>query len=158
MSSTKNVKILLSPLSYPLIQYPICFIDYLWVISVYITSCFSLAVFIDGYLLPPFDLEQESKESSLFIAVKVLLQLAFQGFIAIFLCAVLQKIPSPVNNICGYDSQTTLGVLIRNPAIISAILLLLSQSLRNRALHLFSRIQKAFVNTAPKLNGGHKAL
>ena len=129
-------------LAYPLEIYPIAFFDYLWVISLYITISFFLAVLIDGYLLPPFDKKKESKESSIFLGCKVLLQLAAQGFIAVLISALLQKIPSPFHGLFGYDRYTPLGILIRNPAIISVILFALSSSLRERLLYLFSRFDK----------------
>jgi hypothetical protein len=136
----KNVP--LDPLSYPIHQYPIVFIDYLWVITIYILISFSMAVIIDGYILPPFNEKKESTYSSAYLIMIVLAQLAVQGFIAILLCALLQKIPSPVNHLYGYDYKSSLGALIRNPAIISAVLLTLSASLRARLLYLFSRFDK----------------
>lgn len=130
------------PLSYPIHQYPFAFLDYIWVISVYVSLSFSLAVIIDGYILPPFDMKTESTESSLFLGGKVLLQFGVQGFIALLLCSILQKVPSPFNGFFGYDPHSPLGVLIRNPSIIYIILLTLSASLRARLLYLFSRFNK----------------
>lgn len=128
-----------SPLSYPLSQIAISLVDYTWVITVYIVTAFSLSVFIDGYLLPPFDVTTESQESSLYLGIKIILQLAVQGFIAIFLCALLQNIPSPVHHLGGYDAGSSLGLLVRNPAIISVLLFALSKSLQARLKYLFSR-------------------
>ena len=128
-----------SPLSYPLSQIAVSLVDYTWVISVYIVTAFSLSVFLDGYLLPPFDINVESQDTSLYLGIKVILQLALQGFIAIFLCALLQNIPSPVHHVGGYDAGSSLGLLVRNPAIISVLLFGLSKSLQARLKYLFSR-------------------
>ena len=136
------------PLSYPLVQYPICFLDYLWVITIYVICGFYLAVLIDGTILPPFKLEIESTYSSNYLFLLVFLQLGVQGFIAILLAAALQMVPSPVNNVCGYHYESSLGALIRNPALVSVMLLTLSLSLRQRMLYLFSR----FVNTDEQKN------
>jgi hypothetical protein len=134
------------PLSYPLIEYPFVFIDYLWVITVYIIASFAMSVIIDGHIVPPFDIEKESKDSSIILSLKIILQLAIQGFIAILLCAILQKVPSPVEGVYGYYTKSPLGLLVRNPAIISVILFALSSSLRARLFYLFSRYDK----NAPK--------
>ena len=130
------------PLSYPFKQYPICFLDYLWVIIIYVTCGFYLAVLIDGTILPPFNLEIESTYSTGYLFLLVFLQLSVQGFIAILLAAALQMVPSPVNNVWGYNYESSLGALIRNPAIVSMMLITLSLSLRQRMLYLFSRFVK----------------
>ena len=140
---SKHHKII-SPLNYPLVVYPFAFIDYLWVLTIYIMCSFGLSVLIDGHILAPFDKDKESNDSSFFIFMKILLQFSVQGFIAIMLCALLQKIPSPMKGIYGYDPHSTLGLLIRTPAIISVLLFALAQSLRARLLYFFSR----FNNTA----------
>lgn len=137
------------PLSLPLKQYPIAFLDYLWVITLYVSISFIFAVLIDGAVLPPFDYDVEKEESSTHLFVVILLQLAVQGFIVILASCILQKIPSPVLGIFGYDSHSTLGVLIRNPAIIAILLFTLSLSLRNRIFYLFSRFNKNFKYEVP---------
>jgi len=71
--------------------------------------------------------------------LQILLQLAIQGFIAIFLYALLQKIYSPFNGWYGYTSETPLGLTIRTPAIISLILFVLSTSLHDKLKILFNR-------------------
>jgi len=138
MSSKKHS----DPLYYPLSQYPVILIDYIWVITIYVTLSFSLAVIIDGYILPPFDLKVESTYSSVYLGLKITTQLAVQGFIAIMLHSLVERIQSPVEGIFGYNPKSTLGEIIRNPAIISVILLTLSSSLRARLMYLFSRITK----------------
>lgn len=127
------------PLSFPLVQYPLAFVDYLWVSVIYSISSFSLVTLIDGYLLPPFDFYYTEKLHTATLAVMVLLQLAFQGFIAIMLFAILQRIPSPVMGIEGYNSHSSLGLLLRNPGLISVLLFSLSKSLQGRLAVLYSR-------------------
>jgi hypothetical protein len=129
----------IDPLSFPLKQYPAMVVDYAWVITIYLSLSFCLAVLIDGYLLPPFDPKTEAEDSSAYLWLKISAQLAMQGFIAIFLAALVQKIPSPVAGVFDYDPRSLLGVLVRNPAIISVMLFALSSSLRARLMFLFSR-------------------
>lgn len=137
----KNTKII-DPLSYPIIQYPICFFDYLWVITIYISLSFFLSLFIQKYIFfLPFDKNIESHYSIFYISIHILIQFSLQGFIAIMLNFILQKIPSPFNNLLGYNIHTNLGVTIRNPAIISVILFALSTTLRDRLLYLYDRVK-----------------
>jgi len=130
------------PLSFPSIQYPLAFIDYLWVSIIYSTCSFGLVTLIDGYLLPPFNFDYTEKLPTYILAVFILIQLAFQGFIAIMLFALLQRLPSPVTGIAGYDSHSSLGLLLRNPGIISVLLFFLSKSLHGRLAILYSRFSK----------------
>jgi hypothetical protein len=120
-------------------HYPIAFLDYLYVITIYSITAFFCSVIIDGYIVPDFNLQIALKRSSIFLASQILLQLAVQGFIAIFLYALLQKIYSPFNGWYGYTSETPLGLTVRNPAIISVILFYLSTSLHDKLKILFNR-------------------
>jgi hypothetical protein len=143
---TKDKKILNfmppGPLDYPLHEYPVAFIDYMWIMAIYITVGFIICVFINGYLLPPFNIEEESKDSSLLIFSKILLQLSAQGFLALIMCAILQKVPSLLSGFFDYDSNSTLGVLIRSPTIFTVLLFFFAQSLQARLRYLFSRFDK----------------
>ena len=121
-------------------------LDYIWVIAIYFFAAFWLEVFIDGYLLPPFILENEKIKPSWLLFTEVFLQIALQGFIAFVLHALLQYIPSLVNGIMGYDINDTIGRFLRNPAIITTILLLLSNVLRKRMLLVFSRYDKNYMD------------
>jgi hypothetical protein len=120
-------------------HYPIAFLDYLYVITIYATCAFFCGVAIDGYVVPEFNLQIALKRSSGFLALQILLQLAVQGFIAIFLYALLQKINSPFNGLYGYTSDTPLGLTVRSPAIISVILFFFSITLHNKLMILFNR-------------------
>ena len=120
-------------------HYPIAFLDYLYVITIYSICAFFCSVIIDGYIIPDFNLQIALKRSSIFLASQILLQLAVQGFIAIFLYALLQKIYSPFNGLYGYTSKTPLGLTVRSPAIISVILFYLSTSLHDKLKILFNR-------------------
>lgn len=128
------------------LELPIALIDYIWVITIYVTISFILAVIIDGHILNKYDSEKTKKTSSIKLAIEIILQLALQGFIAIFLHSLLQKIPSPVQGIANYNSNEALGNLLRNPAIISVILFALSKSLQGRLMILFSRFDKNIIN------------
>jgi len=131
----------IDPLSYPIHVYPLAFIDYIWVITLYVTFSFCFAVLIDGYLLPPFNYDRESNYSSVYLFTMILLQLAGQGFIVILISSLLQRLPSPMTPF-GYDTRSSLGSLVRNPAIMAIILFTLSASLKERLLYLFSRFNK----------------
>lgn len=119
--------------------------DYAYVIIVYVSIAFWLAVLIDGYLLPPFDIEKEKKKSTFILYIQVMLQLALQGFLAIVIATVLHNIPSPVQNIDGYGEKSPEWSIIRNGAIINIILITLSKTLQGRLHILFSRFDKNVV-------------
>jgi len=138
-NNTKKIKNLLS---FPWPHYFVAFLDYLWVITIYVTSAFLIVVFIDGYLLPPFNLNISEKQSTTLLAIKVLIQIAFQGFIAILLFVILNKLPTPVKGLFQYNPHTSLGVLLRNPALITILLFSLSKSLQGRLAVLYSRFNK----------------
>ena len=140
--NNKETHFLIDPLSYSIKQYPIVFLDYLWVISLYTISAFFSAVILNEHLFSEFDKEKESEHSSYLIGLKILLQLALQGFIAVLLCGILLSIPSPVTNIMGYNPHTSLGLLLRNPAIISVLLVILAKPLQERLMYLYSRFHK----------------
>jgi hypothetical protein len=120
-------------------HYPIAFLDYIYVITIYATCAFFCSVLIDGYIIPTFNVQIAIKRRSIVLAVQILLQLAVQGFIAIFLYALLQKINSPFDGLYGYRSDTPLGLTIRSPAIISVILFYLSTTLHDKLIILFNR-------------------
>ena len=120
-------------------HYPVAFLDYMYVITIYSTCAFFCSVLIDGYIIPTFNVQLAIKRRSIVLAVQILLQLAVQGFIAIFLYALLQKINSPFDGLYGYTSNTPLGLTVRSPAIISVILFYLSTSLHDKLMVLFNR-------------------
>jgi len=134
-ASIKNSKITLN-------NALVSLLDYTWVITIYSVSAFILAVIIDGHILKQFDLEKTKKETTVVLAFQVILQIAVQGFIAVFLHGLLEDIPSPVDGLLGYNSKSGLGNLLRNPAIISVILFALSKSLQGRLIVLYSRFDK----------------
>jgi hypothetical protein len=129
-------------LAQPWSHYLISFLDYLWVITIYVFFSITLAIIIDGYIIPPFDKDKEINDSFWVLGSKILMQLSIQGFIAIFLCGLLQKVYSPFNGILGYNDTSLLGILVRNPAIISVVLFALSASLRYRLVTLFNRYSR----------------
>lgn len=120
----------------------VALIDYIWVITIYATSAFIVAVIIDGHILRPFNYDIIKKTSTFKLAVEVIIQIAIQGFIAIILHGLLELIPSPADNIYGYSSNDAIGNLVRNPAMISVILFALSRSLQGKLMILFSRFNR----------------
>jgi len=124
------------------IHYPIAFIDYIWVIFIYTILSFISVSLIESFIMPPFDKEKVKKETNLKLASKVFLQIALLGFIAIFLVLLLENIPSPVNKLFEYNQLSSLGHLIRNPAIIVVLLFFLSKKLQENLLILFNRYDK----------------
>lgn len=120
----------------------IALLDYIWVITIYATVAFILAVIIDGHILKQFDLEATKKVSTPKLAIQVIVQIAIQGFIAIILHGLLELLSSPIDGVYGYNSKGGVGNLLRSPAIISVILFALSRSLQGRLLVLFSRFDK----------------
>lgn len=129
-------------------HYPIAFLDYLYVITIYTISAIFFSVIIDGYTIPEFNLQLAIKRSNIALAFQILIQLAVQGFIAIFLYALLQKIESPFNGLYGYTYKTPLGLTVRSPAIISVILFYLATSLHCKLKILFNRF-----SNKPETNG-----
>ena len=121
------------------ILFPAMFLDYIWVISLYGSVAFALAVLIDGYVLPKYDPVKAEKRSSIIIFLQIIGQLALQGFIAIMICSALERLPSPFEGMRGYTKRSPEAALMRNPAIISVILFALSKSLQGRLGILFAR-------------------
>jgi len=124
-------------------QYAMAVVDYIWVITIYIICAFVLAVTVDGHIFEKFDPEKAKYDSSVVLFSKILLQVCIQGFIAILLSILSHRLPSPVNGYFGYHTHSSLGTLVRNPAIISVILFALSTSLRARLLTLYNRYIKS---------------
>lgn len=121
------------------LQMLVALVDYSWVIAIYVSVGFAMALLIDGYILPPFDEEAARKTSTWLLAVKVLGQLAVQGFIVILICSAM-SVPSPVSGILGYETHSSVGKIIRGAGIISSMLMELSNSLRERLTLLFNRL------------------
>jgi len=71
--NNKETHFLIDPLSYSIKQYPIAFLDYLWVISLYSISAFFSAVILNEHLFSEFDKDKESEHSSYLIGLKILL-------------------------------------------------------------------------------------
>jgi hypothetical protein len=135
-------------LNEPFYIYPIILIDYLWVITIYVTSAFLTVVLIDGHLLAKFNIEETMKRNSFILAFEILVQLMWQGFVAIILSSILHNVYSPMNGIYGYTSNSMIGHLIRNPAIIYIILFSQSKALQGKIQVFFSRFDRNNVITS----------
>jgi hypothetical protein len=117
----------------------IALLDYIWVITIYVTFAFCYMLIVDAYILPPLNMEKELKTPTYLLAIEVLMHLALQGFVAIIINLFLQTIPSPFNGVFGYNDNNTLAVILRNPAIVSVIIFALSRTLQARLFILYSR-------------------
>jgi len=132
-------------------MFPIYVVDYVWVMTLYGTIAFFLAVLIDGHILPAYDQAKTEATSTPMLYFLVILQFALQGFLVLLVASVLQTIPSPVSGVRGYNPHCALGsTLIRNPAILTIVLLSLSESLMGRLKVLFSRFDR---NAKAQLRG-----
>jgi hypothetical protein len=121
---------------------PVLVLDYVWVILIYATIAFWLAVLIDGYILPKYDQASTDATPSWLLFIELVLQLGLQGFIAVFIHTLLNKLPSPAQGLRGYSRSSPEWVVIRNPAVISVILFALSNSMRGRLMTLFKRFDR----------------
>lgn len=123
-------------------KYFAAFLDYIWVLTIYVVLAFSLSSLVDGRLLPPFDEKKAEEESNIELASRIILHLAIQGFFVIVITEIMQNIYSPFTHIYGYNPKSDIGTLIRNPSIIAIILFNLSKSLQGRLYLLFHRFNK----------------
>jgi hypothetical protein len=130
------------PISHQIKMYPIVFFDYIWVVAVYFTATFITSVILEGVIFPQYNKRIAESQSSFYLAIRIIFQLSVQGFAAILLGLLLQKIPTPFDRVFGYDKSSSLGKLIRKPEIILVILMMLSMSLRDRLLTLYVRFDK----------------
>lgn len=131
---------------------PIHFIDYVFAYSIFIIIAFLTALFIDGYVLASFPPVDITKISTSFLMFLIWSQLVLQGFFVICIITLVKYVPSPVKNIYGYNPDGDIGKVLRNPAIITFILLMLSTGLRNRIFELFDRLKKKDYNEATDAN------
>lgn len=123
-------------------KYTFALLDYIWVITIYVSVAVLLSSLVDGKLLPPFDPKEAETESNALLAFKVILQFALQGFFVIVITETMANIYSPFSYFNGYNPKTDIGLLIRNPTVISIILFNLSKNLQGRLSILYHRLGK----------------
>lgn len=123
-------------------KYTFALLDYIWVITIYVSVAVLLSSLVDGNLLPPFDPKEAETESNALLAFKVILQFALQGFFVIVITETMANIYSPFSYFNGYNPKTDIGLLIRNPTVISIILFNLSKNLQGRLSILYHRLGK----------------
>ena len=121
---------------------PVFFLDFMWVMIIYISTGIFLALLIDGYILEPISIESTKNKTTFNLYTEVVLQLSLQSLITIIIASFLQYIPSPFFGLYGYSIINPEAKIIRNPAIISVLLFNLSKSLKIRLNILFSRFDK----------------
>ena len=134
-----------SLLHMPLVFYPIGFIDFCYVIVIYICASLVLAAIINGLILPPFIEEESAKKSSVFLVGYLSMIFALQGFLTVLMCAILELIPSPINGIFGYSINSPIGIIVRNPAIVTIILFGLSKTLTGIIKIICDRFQEQVI-------------
>ena len=122
-------------------MFPIYFIDYVFVMVLYVSIAFWIAVLVDSYILPKYSDEYTKETSTPLLAIEVLLQFILQGFFVICIIFLIKAIPSPVEGVFGYNPNSPVGFVVRNPAIITIILLRLSESLIGRLNELYNRFK-----------------
>jgi hypothetical protein len=122
-------------------MFPIYFVDYVFVMVLYVSFAFCTAVLVDSYILPKYSDEYTKKTSSALLSIEVLLQFILQGFFVICIIFLIKAIPSPMEGVYGYNPNSSIGFVVRNPAIISIILLRLSDSLIGRLDELYNRFK-----------------
>ena len=122
-------------------MFPIYFIDYVFVMVLYVSIAFWIAVVVDSYILPKYSDEYTKEISTPLLVTEVLLQFILQGFFVIFIIFLIKAIPSPVEGVFGYNPNSPVGFVVRNPAIISIILLKLSDTLIGKLNELYSRFK-----------------
>ena len=118
---------------------PIAILDYTWIVFIYFTIAFWLEVVIDGYILEEYNYEEENKKPSWLLYIQIFLQLSLQGFIAFIIYFIFEKTTSPFHGIMNYNSRGQLGNFLRVPGLIITIILLLSNTLKQRTYLLYSR-------------------
>lgn len=123
-------------------KYTFALLDYIWVITIYVSLAVLLSSLVDGKLLPPFDPKEAETESNASLAFKVILQFALQGFFVIVITETMKNVYSPFSYFNGYNPKTDIGLLIRNPTVISIILFNLSKNLQGRLSILYHRLGK----------------
>jgi hypothetical protein len=120
-------------------KYSLAFLDYLWVLTIYVIFAFTLSNIMDNYILKPFDEKKAKAQTSLRLGSEIILQLAVQGFFVIMITEIMINIYSPFDHNSYYDSRSGLGILIRNPTIIAVILYNSSSQLQGRLKIFLSR-------------------
>jgi hypothetical protein len=120
-------------------KYTFALLDYIWVITIYVSVAFFLSTLVDGHLLPPFVPEEAEKDSNAVLAGKIILQFALQGFFVIVITETMTNLYSPFSSVHGYNPKTDIGLLIRNPTVIAMILFNLSKTLQGRLAILYHR-------------------
>lgn len=128
-------------LNMPWKYYPIGFVDFCYVIIMYIISALALSALINGIILPPYNEEETLKVSTLYLVLYLSIIFALQGFLSVVMCAFLELIPSPINGLFGYSTSSPIGVIVRNPAIVTIILFGLSTTLNGIIKIICDRFQ-----------------
>lgn len=127
---------------------PIYILEFIWVTFIYGTTAFIMAFLINGYLLPPYNLQDTDKTPTWRLYIEIIFQLALQSFLVVIIIFILQKLPSPIEHLGFYRNNSPEALAIRDPAILTVLLYTLSTSMQGRIIDFFSRFDK---DTIPSL-------
>ena len=140
-------------LNMPWKYYPVGFVDFCYVIIMYIISALVLSALINGIILPPYNEEETLKASTWYLVVYLSVIFALQGFLSVVMCAFLELIPSPINGLFGYSTSSPIGVIVRNPAIVTIILFGLSTTLNGIIKIICDRFQVIITENQKRKDG-----
>ena len=120
-------------------QYAIAFLDYSCMICLYIPCAFVLAGCLNGGLFPSFEAREEAQQSLMVTFCRIVTQLATQGLLVFAFVLFMQRLGSPFQGRWDYDAQSSIGNMVRGPAVFSMLVFSLSSSLRERIAFFFDR-------------------
>ena len=116
-----------SILNMPAIYYPVGILDYVYVSTIYIISSLIIAGGINGFL-PAFNPKQAQNDSTMKLSIYLAIVISLQGFFACVVTTLLHMLPSPINGLFGYNTNSPIGMIVRNPAIITLLLFMMNDT------------------------------
>ena len=116
-----------SILNMPLIYYPVGILDYVYVSTIYIISALLIAGGINGFM-PTFNPKKAMAESTISLTISLAIVVSLQGFFACVVTTLLHMLPSPINGLFGYNTNSPIGTIVRNPAIITLLLFMMNDT------------------------------
>ena len=118
-----------SILNMPLIYYPVGILDYVYVSTLYILSSLLIAGSINVFM-PQFNPKQAMNDSTIKLSLTLAVIVSLQGFLACVITTLLHVLPSPINGLFGYNTHSPIGMIVRNPAIITLLLFMMNDTIR----------------------------
>ena len=115
-------------LNMPAIYYPVGVLDYVYVSTLYILSALLIAGPINGFL-PTFNPKTAMNDSTMKLSITLAVVVSLQGFFACVITTLLHMLPSPINGLFGYNTNSPIGAIVRNPAIITLLLFMMNDTI-----------------------------